>query len=158
MLRDLGCALERLEAEKKSLNTLLTSEMIPVLRESDFVHQIASGAAVKFAYCKGRLWSSRVSLDDDQWLALVKRVLERERSTLSRITSSADCPEPARLISAEVRREVWRRDRGQCTECQSQERLEFDHIIPVALGGSNTARNIQLLCEVCNRKKAATLG
>ena len=97
-------------------------------------------------------------MDDDQWLGLVKRVLERERSTLSRITSSPDSPEQARLISAEVRREVWRRDRGQCAECQSQERLEFDHIIPVAMGGSNTARNIQLLCEVCNRKKAATLG
>lgn len=61
-------------------------------------------------------------------------------------------------ISTEVRREVWRRDEGRCLNCGSQNRLEFDHIIPVAMGGSNTTRNIQLLCEECNREKGATLG
>jgi 5-methylcytosine-specific restriction endonuclease McrA len=43
-------------------------------------------------------------------------------------------------------------------KCGSQRSLEFDHIIPVALGGSNTARNIQLLCEGCNRAKGAALS
>jgi len=57
------------------------------------------------------------------------------------------------IIPKKVRDEVWRRDRGKCVECGSQENLEFDHIIPVSKGGSNTARNIQLLCEKCNRKK-----
>jgi 5-methylcytosine-specific restriction endonuclease McrA len=42
--------------------------------------------------------------------------------------------------------------------CGSQERLEFDHIVPVAMGGSGTVRNVQLLCETCNREKGATLG
>lgn len=53
-----------------------------------------------------------------------------------------------------VRVSVWRRDEGKCLQCGSQEKLEFDHIIPVAKGGSSTARNIQLLCETCNRKKS----
>ena len=57
-------------------------------------------------------------------------------------------------ISASVRREVWRRDQGKCTECGSREKLEYDHIIPVSKGGSNTVRNIELLCESCNRKKS----
>jgi 5-methylcytosine-specific restriction endonuclease McrA len=57
-------------------------------------------------------------------------------------------------IQEEVRIFVWRRDEGRCVECSSQERLEFDHIIPFSKGGSNTTRNIQLLCEVCNRKKS----
>jgi hypothetical protein len=60
-------------------------------------------------------------------------------------------------ISSEVKREVWRRDEGKCTKCGSRERLEFDHIIPVTKGGSNTARNIELLCEACNRAKSATI-
>jgi len=37
------------------------------------------------------------------------------------------------------------------------ERLEYDHIIPVSRGGSNTARNIELRCEARNRRKSATV-
>jgi 5-methylcytosine-specific restriction endonuclease McrA len=40
-------------------------------------------------------------------------------------------------------------------DCGSRERLEYDHIIPVSKGGSNTARNIELRCESCNRRKGA---
>ncbi|MCX6039480.1 MAG: HNH endonuclease [Chloroflexi bacterium] len=38
-------------------------------------------------------------------------------------------------------------------KCGSQENLGFDHIIPISKGGKNTARNIQLFCEKCNRSK-----
>jgi len=48
---------------------------------------------------------------------------------------------------------VWQRDGGRCVECGGKERLEFDHIIPVVEGGATTERNIQLLCESCNRQK-----
>lgn len=60
-------------------------------------------------------------------------------------------------ISETVRMFVWQRDGGRCTQCGSQQRLEFDHVIPIAKGGSNTERNIQLLCEVCNRSKGSTI-
>ena len=60
-------------------------------------------------------------------------------------------------IPASVKREVWRRDQGRCVECGSRTRLEYDHIIPVSKGGSNTARNVQILCEVCNREKGADI-
>ena len=60
-------------------------------------------------------------------------------------------------IAEGVRLFVWQRDKGQCVKCSSRERLEFDHIIPVAEGGSSTERNIQLLCETCNRSKGATI-
>lgn len=57
-------------------------------------------------------------------------------------------------ISSETKREVWRRDQGKCSKCESRDNLEYDHIIPVSKGGSNTARNIELLCQECNRKKS----
>ncbi|MDQ3045602.1 MAG: HNH endonuclease [Chloroflexota bacterium] len=60
-------------------------------------------------------------------------------------------------IPEEVRHEVWRRDQGKCVRCGGVERLEFDHIVPVALGGSNTTRNVQLLCETCNREKGVRI-
>lgn len=61
-------------------------------------------------------------------------------------------------ISEDIQNQVWNRDRGKCVKCGSQEKLEFDHIIPVSKGGSNTARNIQLLCEKCNREKSNNIG
>lgn len=59
-------------------------------------------------------------------------------------------------IPDEVRIFVWRRDGGHCVRCGSDHNIEFDHIIPLARGGSNTARNIQILCESCNRSKGVT--
>lgn len=63
-----------------------------------------------------------------------------------------------RTITQQVKDLVWNRDNGQCRECGSKEKLEFDHIIPFSKGGSNTYRNIQLLCEKCNRKKSNKIG
>jgi len=67
-------------------------------------------------------------------------------------------PRPDRYISPDVKINVWRRDSGKCSTCGTKEKLEYDHIIPVSKGGSNTERNIQLLCEKCNREKAARIA
>jgi len=53
---------------------------------------------------------------------------------------------------------VWNRDGGSCVKCGSQENLAFDHIIPHSLGGSNSRRNLQLLCDTCNLKKSNKIG
>jgi len=68
------------------------------------------------------------------------------------------CEEDDRKIPEDVKIYVWRRDEGECKKCSSREKLEYDHIIPVTKGGSNTARNIELLCEKCNREKSANIG
>ena len=56
-----------------------------------------------------------------------------------------------------IRRHFIRLLGGQCCFCGSTEKLEFDHIIPVSKGGSNTANNIELLCRKCNRSKHARI-
>jgi len=61
-------------------------------------------------------------------------------------------------ISQSVKDKVWRRDEGKCVSCGSNENLEFDHIIPHSKGGADTYRNLQLLCEPCNRKKSDKIG
>ena len=57
-------------------------------------------------------------------------------------------------ISDDVKTLVWNRDGGACVRCGSAERLHFDHVIPVAKGGSDDAVNIQLLCQTCNLRKS----
>ena len=39
---------------------------------------------------------------------------------------------------------------GKCLRCGSTENLSADHVIPLALGGSNSIDNIQPLCVGCN--------
>lgn len=74
-------------------------------------------------------------------------------SRLAELDSRLQVNSGRATISDDVKAFVWRRDQGQCVKCGSNEKLEFDHIIPVSKGGANTARNLQLLCEDCNRSK-----
>ncbi len=64
----------------------------------------------------------------------------------------------SRTIPQEVKDKVWNRDGGRCVLCGSNELIEFDHIIPFSKGGSNTYRNIQVLCQSCNRSKSDSIG
>lgn len=73
-------------------------------------------------------------------------------------TNNSNKPSRSRHISESVKDSVWNRDGGKCVECGSNENLEFDHIIPFSKGGANTKRNIQLLCESCNRSKSDSIG
>jgi len=60
----------------------------------------------------------------------------------------------SRMIPAAVKLEVWKRDKGCCVMCGSQDNLHFDHIIPFSRGGSSlVAENIQLLCARHNLGK-----
>ena len=61
-------------------------------------------------------------------------------------------------IPKSVKMYVWQRDEGRCVNCGSNEKLEYDHIIPFSKGGSNTERNLQLLCERCNRAKSSSIA
>lgn len=81
--------------------------------------------------------------------------LKREIDLLLKLENSPSSRRES--IPEDVRVFVWRRDHGRCVRCGSQERIEFDHIIPLEKGGGNTARNIQVLCERCNREKGTSL-
>jgi hypothetical protein len=60
-----------------------------------------------------------------------------------------------RLISSEIKKDVWKRDEGKCVLCGSIKNLHFDHELPFSKGGTSlTSKNIRLLCAKCNLAKS----
>lgn len=72
--------------------------------------------------------------------------------------SSHDAPE-RKPISRRLRFEILRRDGHQCRYCGAgadEAKLTVDHVIPVALGGTNDPSNLVAACKDCNAGKTST--
>jgi hypothetical protein len=100
---------------------------------------------------------------DAQCGLMIMDEFDKERQYFERLKQkhtpgTAETGLPRERIPESVRIEVWRRDGGICARCGSRDSLEYDHIVPVSKGGSNTSRNIELLCEKCNRSKGASVA
>jgi hypothetical protein len=87
----------------------------------------------------------------------LQRTLERAHAALAAEATDAGAPRRRPLARA-ARLAVFERDGGRCVECGSRFELQYDHVIPLALGGATTVENIQLLCAPCNRHKGVALG
>jgi HNH endonuclease len=143
-----GIELEKLRGMLSELDneqTWINSEVEPIRLHGYWLYQ-------------NNLYRVTGLYSDDQKRLLIsteaakeKRKFERLRLKLSR--EEAKEQNSRQRIPEEVRNAVWRRDEGKCARCGSRENLEFDHIIPISMGGSSTARNLELLCELCNRSK-----
>ncbi len=108
-------------------------------------------------------YRSEIELSENEVFLVLQTMWDSKKEKLSheleRIKAKAEFEGNLRVpVPEEVQMTVWNRDGGKCVKCGSSLNLEFDHIIPVSKGGSNTARNIQLLCEHCNRSKSANIG
>lgn len=98
---------------------------------------------------------------------VLERFLEKE-DPFRRKARAARCPKKrSRHVARGVRDVVWRRDGGRCAfvspdgvRCEARTKLEYDHIVPWALGGaSDDPANIRLLCRPHNLQRArATFG
>jgi hypothetical protein len=100
----------------------------------------------------------------DRALESVIRELEKTKFGLTSRPRSRGARRPStnpRHVPAEVKREVWKRDEGQCTfighnghRCGERRFLEFDHVRPVALGGESTVDDLRLRCRIHNQYEA----
>ncbi|MEV6730680.1 HNH endonuclease [Streptomyces sp. NPDC051364] len=65
-------------------------------------------------------------------------------------------------VSKRLRYEILRRDNHTCRYCGAAAPavpLRIDHVVPVALGGTDTADNLVTSCEPCNNgKSSSTVG
>jgi len=86
-----------------------------------------------------------------------KKRVEQESQTNAVMKKSATLATkvPAankRYIPRVMKHSVWQRDGGKCTGCGTRKHLNYDHIKPVALGGSSSVDNLRLLCFQCNQR------
>ena len=62
---------------------------------------------------------------------------------------------PEYVLPDHIRREVWIRNGGRCVDCGVASSLVFHHVLPYAVGGSNTAPNLELRCRPCLLRRRA---
>ena len=116
----------------------------------------------KWYLYKDEFWLTNEDYSEKDLLYLIEEQKEKKKKKVEKakkfVTKTPSNEGRERIISQDVKDRVWNRDNGKCVECGSNENLEFDHIIPFSKGGANTYRNIQLLCENCNRSKSDNIG
>jgi hypothetical protein len=64
-----------------------------------------------------------------------------------------------RKISPSLQQQVRKRANSLCEYCHASEQWQYvrftvDHVLPLALGGTDTFGNLALACFHCNRRKA----
>jgi len=95
-------------------------------------------------------------------LKVLVRELEKEKiAATDRPRGNRGTDPRSRHIPVEVKRQVWKRDGGQCAfvahngrRCAERGFLQFHHVDPYAAGGKATVDNIELRCQAHNKYEA----
>lgn len=112
---------------------------------------------------QGKFYWDNDNLNQDAIYALLVTRQQRETQRINRaqqIVAMGSQPRESSSrgsIPEDVKHYVWTRDQGRCRSCGSATELQFDHVIPIAMGGSSQAENLQILCGPCNRRKGASI-
>ncbi|MDP2712237.1 MAG: HNH endonuclease signature motif containing protein [Solirubrobacteraceae bacterium] len=116
----------------------------------------------QYWWCRDRFYWDDDGLEPDDVYALAyererrrQRQLERAHAVLS--TDGLARRARREPVPREVKLAVFERDAGCCVECGSSFEIQYDHVIPLALGGASTVENLQILCAPCNQRKGAAL-
>jgi len=93
--------------------------------------------------------------------ALIAELTRKKIAATDRTRPARRGAEGSRHIPSEIRRNVWRRDDGQCAfvapggvRCSARKPLEFHHVHPYGAGGPATVGNIELRCRSHNAYEA----
>jgi 5-methylcytosine-specific restriction endonuclease McrA len=131
-----------------------------VTQQQEPVAMVKSGKRTLWYFHDNFYWDDD-GLEGDDIKALVlqrERRLQQKLQTARSLMHAEEAGRPTRIaIPSDVRRAVFERDGGRCVECGSNFDLQYDHVLPVSLGGATTVENLQLLCADCNRRKSNML-
>lgn len=138
-------------------NIAVTPPLLPeyhhIARASNHLRLVVQAGVASVTYSsrhKGNpVFCFRVTITLRRWTLVLPN---RARMLLQADRAPAQRRE---AIPREMKRAVYDRDGGKCQECGSSFDLQYDHVIPVALGGATSLDNLQLLCSACNLAKGA---
>jgi hypothetical protein len=105
---------------------------------------------------KSAKWAAANPLYAAEWAAAnPEMVAARNRNRRARVLNAE-----GKHTSADVRL-IFESQHGLCANCKTklfksgEKKYHVDHIMPLALGGSNWPANLQCLCPFCNLSKGA---
>jgi len=110
-----------------------------------------------FEELKGLVAHRRMNQDEVLFMAIevaTEKIKNEKFKINAKLSTPVAKPCSKRFIKAVVKKEVYERDHGRCTRCRSTYKLEYDHILPFAMGGKSTVENLRLLCFSCNQRRS----
>jgi hypothetical protein len=141
-------------------NDVSTEFYLSLLRTNPV--EVVSTPQHRYLWVDNAFYEAESSLIFEQAVALaresdLKKARKIQRAVEATQASQLGTRVTREAISDVVKHHIWTRDEGRCVGCGSSTDLQFDHVIPLAMGGSNELANLQLLCAACNRRKGANL-
>lgn len=124
---------------------------------------VAKISGKRYWHFRNRFYVESEGLNADKVYALIVTREQRKAQQIERAQATVAMGSQPRAstnrtrIPDDVKQYIWTRDGGECQSCGSTVELQFDHIIPVSMGGSSNTENLQILCGPCNRFKSAGL-
>ena len=83
-----------------------------------------------------------------------KGLITEQYELLRELVIGSDSDRPPAHVWSDTRNRVFARDNYTCQYCgEHGKRLECDHVVPVARGGSHQDENLVTACFKCNRSK-----
>jgi hypothetical protein len=136
-------SVEALNGVQSRFHLTVTNEFLETLQaaKDDFAHVCPNGGAMEVLLNCMKI----ARAEHAKRKGLVAKPLKTPR------------PSGSDAIPAHVKRAAWQRAGGRCEfvlesgeRCDCTRKLEFDHITPLALGGTSTLENVRVVCRQHN--------
>lgn len=152
-----GCVDFCVGSKMYTISRMVPSEFAALKRkQQSYPVEVAAVGERMYWHFQDRYYWENDGLNANQVHALLVTRQQREQSRVERAQAMVatgmrpqDQSRRRDVIPDDVKQLVWMWDGGRCKHCGAQSELQYDHIIPVATGGSSNPENLQILCGPC---------